>query len=709
MSEEGGFYDTWRKAQSSPGSSYVNQAHERSFSKNIFRINAIELIDSALRVKDPEQGFFLMRQGNREAGLQAHRELSRHIHNFVAAAMTLVEHTRKFMRTNYEGQAILDIYEKEAKARFVTSPVAQFVQELRNYMVHKGLPSSSMYMTMKAQPDSFDGSMSVETGVRFQTEALLEGYKWNGVARQFLTDAGEYLHVHDFANEYVDLVDQFHGWLDSTLEEHHRSDLEDLVELGEQLRTSSRPVQQVAEEIGGMNSSHDTCNEFNLEQIAAIDRQSAEIAAKIMELHLKQAAQGFVSEKKSHVITEKDIVGSPKIWGENVDGEYAFSFIARGDSSFGLVGSDYAKVDTLVDSVMRSSWARSCLSRPFIENTFLEWAQRRFEGESSSFSDALCVSARESIVELEVWAPIAWMEVEEGFEFGSVRIEPVTASAISSFMTKVQIAESPQADAVGALFSRLRDEIQGGAAVVIRMKGEPLLTKDRSLEIAKDSIGLLRFFAPGANDSSRYTPIALAGAEYLPKSKMISVGEGTFSLTEGISGAPPSYWRLSKSGLSKLKAGLLDHASALIDRPDAGTLASEVRESILAYSKGSTLVEPLDRLRSTLFAVETLFLRHRMESRAEVLSTRLGRLLATESAEVESIGLIVRKICWLQQHPQGIGSDRRADTLIGQFTSLAYLAIIVALENSRNFRSKDEFLDAVERMRGPSAFSATAL
>jgi hypothetical protein len=53
---------------------FLNRAHQRTFSLNIFRMNAQELIDITRRVSDPDEGIRLMSQNNRAASLQAHRE-----------------------------------------------------------------------------------------------------------------------------------------------------------------------------------------------------------------------------------------------------------------------------------------------------------------------------------------------------------------------------------------------------------------------------------------------------------------------------------------------------------------------------------------------------------------------------------------------------------------------------------------------------------
>lgn len=46
--------ELFRQIRESEGSGYLNRAHQRSFSLNVFQMNALELIEAAHRVKDPD-------------------------------------------------------------------------------------------------------------------------------------------------------------------------------------------------------------------------------------------------------------------------------------------------------------------------------------------------------------------------------------------------------------------------------------------------------------------------------------------------------------------------------------------------------------------------------------------------------------------------------------------------------------------------------
>lgn len=699
MNEPSTTADLLQKITDSAGSDYLNRAHQRSFSLNVFLMNAVELMEAAQRVKDPDQGIALMMERHREAGLQAHREINRHVHNFVSSALTLVEHTRGFMRKHYAGTDLLATYESQAAATFAQSPVAQFVQGLRNYMLHRGLPNSSMFMKFTTNPDATDGSGTAETGVHYDIASLLDWKDWKPVARTYLEHAGEHLDLHEFAQDYLTLVNQFHGWLDSTLAAHHQSDLQELGQLQAQFQAMSPTKHPLfvapAEAPASIAIQPFT---FTSTQTTELDQISSNLLGKIREIHFQQAPQGFPTERPTTTIADSELIGPITHWGHEANGERAFTFIYHEGKSYGLSDSDYRALDGLIDAVMKSPWARSSLSCEFIQEAFIDWARQRFSTGGRSFPETLRTAARERVTAIEVWAPIANMEVEQGFDFGPVRIEPVTAATIGNLQSKAPPAQPEQEQQVAQLFENLRQEIQGCAAVVVSMEAEPALAQERGLRIAQDAVDLLRFFSPAASMSFLFSPVALTGSEYIPASKLIVLREGGFTLYQGILPKHVGYWRLPAQQISELKSGLMNAAASLVVPDGLSEFALAVRASILAYSKGTTLVDPLDRLRSCLSALEGVFLRHEMEPRAHSVANRMSYVLAQGAANREAVKQVVQQIYWLRSQPQLTAQSRREDELIMSFTSHAYNALCIALGNTPTFSSKIQFVTEIDRV-----------
>jgi hypothetical protein len=696
MTPESSAAELLRRITSSPGAHYVNRRHQRSFSLNVFQMNALELMEAARRMRDPDQGGSFMMEKNREAGTQAHRELNRHLHNFTASAFTLVEHTRNFMRKHYVDAEPFAAYEARITSDFAKSPVAQFVQGLRNYILHRGMPNSKMHMKFTSAFDGPPGSGEMETGVRIETASLLEWDGWKGPAKAYLAKAGEELDVHQFTQEYLDLATELHAWLDQTLKDYHEADLIELAELQRQFNLVQPPPRVQPRPPGQPEEPEPGRFQFSERQTKALNELAIDILGNVRELDFAQSGPpGFPTDRPTVSITDKEIVGPVTYLGQEATGEWAFSFLTRDGKAHGVSETDHKRVDQLTDIVMQSGWARTALGRPFVEKCFLSWARQRFEGDGPSFSEALQAETQEHVAEAVIWVPVANFEVQKAFEFGPVWIEPITPAVIDSFRGKGPLPSPEQEEQVSQLFTRLRKDIQGRAAVVVRTDTEPSLAEDRAVQIARDVVGLLRFFSPAGPSAHVYSPIAIHGSEYVPQSNAIVLqSAGGISITSRVLPKSIGDWRMPTTQIEALQPQLRD-AARLVLPEGLNDFELAVRSSLLTFSKGTTLVDPLDRLRNCLSALEGLLLKHEMEPRAPRIADRMSILLGLQGVDREEIQQLVRQVYWTQAQPQLTGSLREED-LIGLFVFYAHHVLMMGLGNLANFASKAEFVGGIE-------------
>jgi hypothetical protein len=64
-------------------------------------------------------------------------EVTRLLHNFLASAQSLVDHTRVFKNKMYKGHTFKKVYQDKVDRELKHSPIVCFVQDLRNYVLHK--------------------------------------------------------------------------------------------------------------------------------------------------------------------------------------------------------------------------------------------------------------------------------------------------------------------------------------------------------------------------------------------------------------------------------------------------------------------------------------------------------------------------------------------------------------------------------------------
>ena len=69
------------------------------------------------------------------------REVVRLLHDYVAAAFSLVDATRVFVNEHYTDTGLLRVYNDRLKRDFSEAPLHRFLQDLRNYTLRYRLPA----------------------------------------------------------------------------------------------------------------------------------------------------------------------------------------------------------------------------------------------------------------------------------------------------------------------------------------------------------------------------------------------------------------------------------------------------------------------------------------------------------------------------------------------------------------------------------------
>ncbi|EIO3984816.1 hypothetical protein LQK30_004261 [Vibrio vulnificus] len=218
-------YEVFKKIIDSKGMAFKNRIKSHGFTLNIFTGNASELQDGLAIIENPEIGVKLMSQEHKQEGLQAHREINRLFHNYLAAAKTLIDHTRVFIEEHYSGSVIESRYKEKILNEFADDRLARFVQDLRNFMLHNGLPHSEMTISY------VKGAPSIESSINLDTDKLREWSRWTKPSKEFLGQQSQKLKLSDLIEPYSEKVVGLHNWLLNELYSYHDEDLKELHEL----------------------------------------------------------------------------------------------------------------------------------------------------------------------------------------------------------------------------------------------------------------------------------------------------------------------------------------------------------------------------------------------------------------------------------------------------------------------------------------------
>jgi hypothetical protein len=178
--------------------------------------------------EDPRaEALFWLR--NRDQLMLAMRDIIRLIHNFVAAALSLIDHTRRLYEKLYADTNEFSDYQSRVSSEFAHDPLSQFVKCLRQYCQHYKAPNLDVttsweqgnekptrtFNLLKVDLTSFDG--------------------WSATAKKYLDAVVEKVSVLELTTEYRDKVIDFYEWFQSRQKEIHADELQRFKEKENQL------------------------------------------------------------------------------------------------------------------------------------------------------------------------------------------------------------------------------------------------------------------------------------------------------------------------------------------------------------------------------------------------------------------------------------------------------------------------------------------
>ena len=141
-------------------------------------------------------------------------EVNRRLHNLTSAARALVDHSRQTVSTLYEGSEFVERYQRKVTEAFEDCPVSRFVQDLRNYILHREHPA----IVAELRPSTAD--------VVFQKRRLVQWDRWTPQARSFLDQCPENFSLRTVLTQYHEKVSVFYDWLYDEQMAIHRGEFE---------------------------------------------------------------------------------------------------------------------------------------------------------------------------------------------------------------------------------------------------------------------------------------------------------------------------------------------------------------------------------------------------------------------------------------------------------------------------------------------------
>lgn len=196
----------------------------------VFAGNRLELRARIGQFEKAENPAKLWNVDNREVLRHFQMDIMRLLHNFLASAATLIDHTRIVTRELYQGRRFEQEYQRRMDGVFSRSAVAGFVKGLRNWMLHKGL----VPVVVRLSVTGTDGGLV--SSVVLDLNELKTWEKWGSRAKAYLAGARADPPLSEVVESYTDLVVQFYRWLEEKMDAMHASAFREVDELKHRLQ-----------------------------------------------------------------------------------------------------------------------------------------------------------------------------------------------------------------------------------------------------------------------------------------------------------------------------------------------------------------------------------------------------------------------------------------------------------------------------------------
>lgn len=224
------------------------------YSFDIFQGNYTELIEL---ITEYDKDILAWDLRNRYQLGILQKRISRLLFNFTASVMSLVDHTRIVYDESKRNNREIVGYEEMKVKYFVTDGTHQFLQKLRNYIIHKQIPDIGAGF-----------SFSTESGNKqylyLNKEELLDGFSWGPVAGSLLDSQESSIDIKPLISNYFQHVCEFHSWLRDAFFEAHKEDIAEIEDFGARLLPLQAELLQghllhslqMCEQIGGDPFGH---------------------------------------------------------------------------------------------------------------------------------------------------------------------------------------------------------------------------------------------------------------------------------------------------------------------------------------------------------------------------------------------------------------------------------------------------------------------
>jgi hypothetical protein len=168
-------------------------------------------------------------------------DVIRLFHNYLAGALTLLDHMDTLRDALYGDEGFSEEYQARWEERIGGPALPHFMEDLLVYMLHQGLPFALAELNF----GRMGSGVEVDSAIRLDVDRLKDWEHWSEKGREYLGALSGKAKLHGLVKEYVDTVAGFYQWFVLRQSELHRDSLERLEELEEKRREQWQKLRRI--------------------------------------------------------------------------------------------------------------------------------------------------------------------------------------------------------------------------------------------------------------------------------------------------------------------------------------------------------------------------------------------------------------------------------------------------------------------------------
>ena len=168
-------------------------------------------------------------------------DVIRLFHNYLAGALTLLDHMDTLRDAVYGDEGFSEEYQARWEERIGGPALPRFMEDLLVYMLHQGLPFALAELNF----GRMGSGVEVDSAIRLDVDRLKDWEHWSEKGCEYLGALSGKAKLHSLIKEYADIVAGLYQWFVLRQSELHRDSLERLEELEEKRRETWQKMRRI--------------------------------------------------------------------------------------------------------------------------------------------------------------------------------------------------------------------------------------------------------------------------------------------------------------------------------------------------------------------------------------------------------------------------------------------------------------------------------